>query len=81
MPGVLAAAETFLVQSEQRPTEEAFPHAWLNTQHSRDHKATGAPFHWHSAALMAEEVRERVTGPHGLGNVVRPAKLYSMQLV
>lgn len=80
MPGVLAA-ETFLVQSEQRRTQEAFLQARLNTQCSRGHKPTKALFHSHSTALMAEEAREGVTGPQGLGSLVRPAKLYSMQLV
>lgn len=47
----------------------------------RPTKPTKALFHLHSAALMAEEAREGVTDPQGLGNVVRPAKLYRMQLV
>lgn len=84
-PGVLMAAETFLVQSWHQPMEEAFPQAGLCSLRSRDCKATRAPFRWHGApwsmVLLAEEVREGEACHQDLGNVVRPAKLYSVQLV
>lgn len=79
------SAESLLVQSQHRPTEEVFLRAWLFTLCSRDRKATRVSFCWHggarSMALLAEEVREWETCPQGLANVVRPPKLCSVQLV